>query len=120
MMQGNKEEAIRLSMQYLNASTVVDVLTIRHKIKSYVQLGSIFQKIKEFPRAFEFYEKACQLSEQEYGIDCVQSIDIYKNLGSIYIETNKLKEADRFIQKALRICQTIYGENNVYTAETYR
>ena len=78
-----------------------------------MKLGDINYKLKEFPEALKYYQKAESYLLKQHGEQNPINLDCLKSIGNIYLQIDELDKATINFNQALKICQTIFGEKNV-------
>ena len=106
------DKALLISEKILKINTS-DKLNHSDFVNTYYTLGVIFNKLGQYDKATEFYEKYLGFqqiihSNNLYHRDVSNS---YNNLGLIYYKQGKYDKAIELCEKALKINTTVYSSN---------
>ncbi|WP_159025740.1 CHAT domain-containing protein [Aquimarina sp. Aq78] len=102
----NKIEHYYKAIEYLKKtektiSHLSDQKLIKTKIIINNRYGSIYDELKEYNKAINYYDKALSLSLKNKNKDSINIAKIYNNLGYIYMRIDKPEIAFKYYQNSL-------------------
>ena len=85
---------------------------------SYNNIGLVYWKQGDYPKALEYYGKALAIDEKVLGKDHPDTAYDYHNIGSMYYQQGKYREALKYLEKALKIFKARLGDDHPNTKKT--
>ncbi len=77
--------------------------------------GLILQEEKNYPQAYDNYQKSLRLRLKTFGPDHPEVASSYNSLGIVINRLGRYEESSMYYQKALSIIQKAYGKNHHIT-----
>ena len=81
--------------------------------------GAVYERLEEYSRAKDFYEKALTIGVKILGIDHPNVARSYNNLANVYYRFGEHKQAKEFHYKALIIKKAVFHEDHPEVAASY-
>jgi tetratricopeptide (TPR) repeat protein len=112
-------------MKALNIFQELGEQVQKYILKAYLMLGEIDENIANYPRAINYYKKACQVIEKQDRHNQAMIVFIYSKIGMISIKMNELDKAKLYLEKGLPISESfanirmqfLYGLGKIYSLE---
>ena len=112
-------------MKALNIFQELGEQAQKYILKAYLMLGEIDENIANYPRAINYYKKACQVIEKQDRHNQAMIVFIYSKIGMISIKMNELDKAKLYLEKGLPISESfanirmqfLYGLGKIYSLE---
>ena len=82
-----------------------------YKATSYIIIGGIYEKLDDYSKALECYEKSLKIRLSVYGENDEIVANDYERMGQIYFAQDDCSKALEYYEKSLNIYLMIYGEN---------
>jgi predicted enzyme related to lactoylglutathione lyase len=82
-------------------------------------IGSVYDKIGDYNKALEFYEKALNIRKKVLGTEHPNTATSYNNIGSTYDSMGDYNKALEFYENALNIREKVLGTEHPDTATSY-
>jgi CHAT domain-containing protein/tetratricopeptide (TPR) repeat protein len=86
---------------------------------SYNSIGEVYERLSNYKKAYEYYEKALSIRLNIFGERHVNVAKGYNNIGSIERIQKNYTDAAEYHEQALAILKNIFGERHPEIAETY-
>ncbi len=82
-------------------------------------IGSVYDKIGDYNKALEFYEKAINIREKVLGTEHPDTATSYNNIGGVYMAISDYNKALEFYEKAINVKIKLLGTEHPDTATSY-
>ena len=86
---------------------------------SYNNIGSVYWKQGDYPKALEYYGKALAIVEKVLGKDHPDTATTYNNIGTVYDDQGDYPKALEYYKKALAIREKVLPKDHPDTASSY-
>jgi tetratricopeptide (TPR) repeat protein len=81
--------------------------------------GVMWNKLGNYAKAIEYYEKAVAVLKEKYGEDCKELATQYNNLAMANTNLGQELQAISWLEKALLVDEKVYGTNHAFVAQDY-
>ena len=86
---------------------------------SYNEIGLVYWKQGNYPKALEYYFKALEIREKKLGKGHSDTAESYNNIGAVYDDQGDYPKALEYFFKALEIRENKLGKDHPDTASSY-
>ncbi|ETO23014.1 hypothetical protein RFI_14171 [Reticulomyxa filosa] len=86
---------------------------------AYNLLGRVYDDIKEYDKAIEFYQKALDILLRIFGASCTFVAQLHNNLAHIYYNKGHFEKSIQYNETALKIRLDVVGVMHYHVADSY-
>ena len=90
-----------------------------YKATSYIIIGGIYEKLDDYSKALECYEKSLKIRLSVYGENDEIVANDYERMGQIYFAQDDCSKALEYFKKSLNLDLSFFGENHPEVASGY-
>ena len=90
-----------------------------YKATSYIIIGGIYEKLDDYSKALECYEKSLKIRLSVYGENDEIVANDYERMGQIYFAQDDCSKALEYYEKSLKLDLSFFGENHPSVASGY-
>ena len=116
---GHYNVAMQIYLHQITLSEELYGIDDTHTLKSYNEIGELYQYLGDFTNAFEYYNKVIKIAEHDIESNNHDLVVSFCNIGEVNHQMGSFEKALEYYFKALDICRMFQDKEHPDTATLY-